>query len=265
MEALSLLIILASGFMFTSRYPLARFKLKRSQGWILYLHLFGWGLLFACISFIFELLLLNTFSIDKFIQKYWIGSKFHEDFSIEFFIWSLFSVLSSMLVGLYYSKNQAASQRASKQCAEEDSFRSKCYHSAEHSELIQISLTNRKVYVGLVVACSELEEPNAKFIKIATFLSGYRDKENLIIHFTNNYWRQYSLIYSKVYKDAVQYSIKNKLEEDKKFIYQAKRLAESIEPFTVVIPISNIVSIANFNEEIFCGTNNNIATQNSHA
>ena len=51
MSALAVLIILSSGFIFTSHYPLARLKQIHSTGWALYLHSFIWGLAFGGASF----------------------------------------------------------------------------------------------------------------------------------------------------------------------------------------------------------------------
>lgn len=52
MSALAILVILSSGFIFTSHYPLARLKQIHSTGWALYLHSFIWGLAFSGISLV---------------------------------------------------------------------------------------------------------------------------------------------------------------------------------------------------------------------
>ncbi len=65
MEAFILVIIMTSGFMFTSRYPVARFKQLRSDGWDQYLHVFSWGLPFAILSFIFVSILEMTIKINS--------------------------------------------------------------------------------------------------------------------------------------------------------------------------------------------------------
>lgn len=257
MEAFALLIILASGFMFTSRYPLARFKQKRSHEWIQYLHIFVWGLLFATIAFILEPILFNNSEIKSFIDEQWIGRSFHELFSVDFFLWCILSVLFGFIFGLLLSKLPSASQKASKICSEEDSFRAKLYFASENMEAIQITLNNRKVYVGLIFSCSELEDPDAKYIKVTPILSGYRDEQSLVINFTNNYGEIYAPIVDKVVSDIDKQCVSHKYKDKNKTVITANSLAKELEPFNVVLPISCIMSLSNFEERIFKEINNN--------
>ena len=57
MPAIIILVVLLTGFLFTSRYPLARFKQLRSSGWAFYLHAFAWGSLFSSIAVVATLLI----------------------------------------------------------------------------------------------------------------------------------------------------------------------------------------------------------------
>lgn len=254
MDTFAILIIMASGFMFTSRYPLARFKQLRSSGWLLYFHIFVWGLLFSSLAVFAVWGLYSAFNIDKCIRRIWVGRHFNDSFSFAYFLWSMLSICLAWGIGKYLENDHDVINNATLKCAEEDSFRYKIFNATKNGELIQVTLKNRKVYVGVILSFNELKNPNAKFIKIAPTYSGYRREEDLVINYTNSYWCNYEQPFKKIEEEMNNDGLSIK---DNPSIF-AEKISNELEEFMVVIPISEIVSLGNFDPEIYKSTNNNI-------
>ena len=103
MGAFLLVIIMTSGFMFTSRYPLARFKQLRSEGWDQYLHVFAWGLPFATVSLCITCFLYWCLGdIDFDLDKIWVGSIFNKEFSLYIFFVEFYINSSCMEIWRVY-------------------------------------------------------------------------------------------------------------------------------------------------------------------
>lgn len=256
MEALFLVIILASGFMFTSRYPKARFKQLRTKEWIQYLHIFVWGLPFA----IFSLVVVNTIHYIHYldylafdVDKYWVGKLISSDFSIYVFIWGVLSFCSAWGIGYLASKTQSFSDNATFSCAEENPLKTAMYKASKTGELVQITLASRKVYIGLITLVSDFKSPETKFIKVCPFLSGFRDSDTLIMYITNNYFENYLPTFKK-FKIKDSRSLKELVKKDPTLM---KKILKELDLFTNVIPIENIVSLAYFDPEVYNTTNEN--------
>ena len=254
MEALFLVIILASGFMFTSRYPMARFKQLRTKEWIQYLHIFVWGLPFAfssliIVNIIYWCLKSFYFSFDK----YWVGKLISSDFSVYVFLWSLLSFCSAWVIGYFVSKKKSFSVDATLKCAEENPLKTAMYKASKSGEFVQITLSSRKVYIGLITLVSDFKSPETKFIKICPFLSGFRDNDTLIMYITNNYLENYLPAF-KEFKIRDTKTLKEFVKKDPNLM---GRILEKLEPFTNVIPIENILSFAYFDPEVYNTTNEN--------
>ena len=88
----------------------------------------------------------------------------------------------------------------------------------------------------------ELRNPDTKYIKICPFFSGYRTEGRLIENITN--------VYCEYYPD---YIFKENYSEEQ----MKKILDDVLEPYTIVLPIENIVSIAYWDPDFYQKVNDN--------
>lgn len=244
MGAFLLVIIMTSGFMFTSRYPLARFKQLRSEGWDQYLHVFAWGLPFATVSLCITCFLYWCLGdIDFDLDKIWVGSILSKEFSLYIFLWSFISIVLAWRFGEYISKKESFVNDATIMCATENQFKQRIYEATENGNFIQVTLTNKKVYIGYIKTFMELKNPDTKFIKICPFFSGYKTEKKQLLKLTNNYCKYFpDIVFNEEYEQ----------EQMKKII------DEELEPYTVILPVKNIVSLAYWNDEYYSKVNGSI-------
>lgn len=104
------------------------------------------------------------------------------------------------------------------------------FQSLENKDLIQVTLSSRKCYVGLI---SKIQEPNEEstghqHISLIPILSGYRDKDKLSLIFSNEYPKIPS-------RDVINYND------------------------IVIIPTIEIVSISGFDLQIYTKTADNLS------
>lgn len=187
LDAYILVIILTCGFIYTTKNPECKFTLFRIKDWIQYLYAFAKGLPFAFVPFLF-MDFVYFLSEKKFIETLSFNTVL---------IWSALAIVSARISGYVMSKDENLKQEAIRMSAEEDSFREKIYDAVVNPKFVQVTLTTRKVYVGLILSCTELSKPNIKYLKICPILSGYRDPEKQILIFSNNYWNNYKDIFQK--------------------------------------------------------------------
>lgn len=242
MDAFILVIIMTSGFMFTSRYPLARFKQLRSEGWDQYLHVFAWGLPFSSLSFLVTWIFHCFFNVDEFLGDAWVGEKFSDRLSFLVVLWSALSILFAWMWGYFQSTREEAVNKATLLCANENQFKQRIYEATENGNFVQITLMNRKVYIGYIKIFMELKNPDAKYIKICPFFSGYRTEKRQILKLTNIYCEYFpEKVFRKIYDPLMMEEIVDKI----------------LEPYTVVIPVKDIVSIAYWNFDFYNLVNDN--------
>ncbi len=119
-----------------------------------------------------------------------------------------------------------AAQRTLKNVIQErgDDLEMMLFTAIDRTTPIQVTLENRKVYIGSVV---ELIEPHVdrRYLRILPFLSGYRDAEECRLYFTTSY----SAIYEQILDDECE-DLGHLVPED----------------FEIVFPISTIQSISLF-------------------
>ena len=236
-DAFVVFVFLGSGFLFTSTYPLSRFKQIRSTGWILYFYTFSWGALFSLIAY-FVLLLCEKLS---FVQ--WLFDVFtqHGTTDVPHKAWCALTLILALVLGYVCSLIPVAKNKAVEKCALENPLKTKIYQSAKEGRLLQVTLTSGKVYVGSVIKSNDFEKPNTEFIVLCPLKSGYRRSETQVIKFTNNYWNYFS-----------QYE--EQLQNDQTL------MQDLMSKFSVVIPMSNVLSISNYQPGAFKSINNKNAS-----
>ncbi len=100
----------------------------------------------------------------------------------------------------------------------------------KRNKMMEITLKNRKVYVGLPISSPGPRLSTDQFIRILPFMSGYRDEESLESHF-NTY-------YEWVSEPGDDRYLKNVLDLD-------------TGDFAVTIARKEIVSARIFDEEVY--------------
>ena len=94
---------------------------------------------------------------------------------------------------------------------------------------VSLTMKNRKVYVGLVMAPPALEEPS--YVSLLPTLSGYRDGQTLQLRFTTPY--------EHVYEDLEKRQTEN------------EELTIEIESFVIILPLGNVESANQFDDDAY--------------
>lgn len=266
MEAYIIAIILVSGFMFTTRYPVARFKQLRAKEWILYLHIFTWGLAFSTIALLFVQLIFALYVFWNFdycrnisFREYWVGNVFRGPFSFFVFLWSILSVLFSWFVGYLSSLCPHFINEGIKLCAYENALKAKIYDSLTNGLLVQVTLSNRKVYVGVVLFFLDIKNPETKYIRFFPIMSGYRDPRKMLIHLSNDYsyWDIFKS-YLNLPVNSLNNLSSNGFGSNLEKSLQARELfLEGMNRYTMVIPIESIITMTNFDINFYIKVNGN--------
>lgn len=250
MSAFIIVIILSSGFMFTSRYPKARFKQIRSEGWALYLHSFSWGLLFSFISLI-PTILISLTPLSLWLAKFSIFYAFGS-VSFNLLCWALFSECIAFVLGFRLNDTKHATQ-AVKDSSKENDFKNAIYDAMTNGDVIQVTLESRKVYIGFVFSLNTEDMLHgAEYISLWVVMSGYRRSDELSLVLTNNYIKQYDKILGTHDQDyssiGIASMIMQKSLSDNRSIILART---KLQKFTIVIPTSKIVSVGYFDPDAY--------------
>jgi len=193
-------VILVSGFIFTNKYPPARFRQKRSTGWDAYFHVAQWGTVIAIASsFLY-------FLIDKFDVVSVILGWFSEtvpsllkgtglnNLEIKIGFWVLLTLLIAYLVGVYMDRRYQDPRllfQIIAEIASKDHMEAIILDSSSTQATVLISLSTRKCYVGICYGDLSYENGESSSLAILPMLSGYRDKDNLGVEFQSNYYSHY--------------------------------------------------------------------------
>ncbi len=103
------------------------------------------------------------------------------------------------------------------------------HNAAERGSPVSLTMSNRKVYVGLVVQAPGLQEPS--YVKILPTLSGYRDERTLAVVFNTPYLRVY--------------------EDISKRRAAGEKLSVEMANFVFVLPLGSIESANEFDNDIY--------------
>ena len=188
--------------------------------------------------------------------------------------WSCLTVLLSFIFGFITSKVTFCQKQGLKESNKESELRSKIYDSTQNGEFVQVTLNSRKVYVGVIVRnINEFVPTDSECIVISPYRSGYRDKDTLVINFTNEYTLQHQE-YIKTIKLKAWFRL-NRIVSNYSF-FKRKLFAfkyrknnpntmyfKYLQRFAVVIPVSDIASISYFDLEVFKNINNNTCSKDN--
>lgn len=264
------LLVLLSGFIFTCKYPIARFKQLRSKGWNLYCHLFSWGVFWCSISYLVFLYFYSEIqTVELYLNSLNIPVIYSDpSVSFDIVILSVICILLSFCAGFLSSFFSIVKKQATKMVVRENDLKNKFYESTKRGEFLQISLSSRKVYIGIIIRNNEEYSYNEQeYIEIFPLRSGYRDESTLMITFTNEYTGQYVSLYKRIRLNG-WYRLKKLVKKKKvlirvKFWFKcrrknsAKSFNKEMSRYTVIIPLSEIKSVSFFDSDVYKSINGN--------
>ncbi|HCJ1575898.1 hypothetical protein NY416_07490 [Enterobacter hormaechei] len=217
MFAFLIIPLLVSGFIVITTHPFHFFRLHRYDGQLLYMKAAKYGLWCLVwsvfIAFIIKYYFPSAHLVTDVSQSLGLGESLYQKRITGWLIFlSCTSVLlawlsgvianwfttlrSQMIYRFFYKKDISIEEskelvklRTLQDLVTEGSMDSVFFDSLIDRKSILVSMTNKKVYVGIVNALGEPNEkdgPNQQ-ISILPIMSGYRDKDTLNVCFTNDY------------------------------------------------------------------------------
>ncbi|EIS0960115.1 hypothetical protein LY121_003393 [Salmonella enterica] len=217
MFAFLIIPLLVSGFIVITTHPFHFFRLHRYDGQLLYMKAAKYGLWClvwsVSIAFVIKFYFPSAHLVTEVSQSLGLGENLYQKRITGWLIFlSCTSVLlawssgiianwfttlrSQMIYKIFYKKDISVEEskelvklRTLQDLVTEGSMDSVFFDSLIDRKSILISMSNKKVYVGIVNALGEPNEkdgPNQQ-ISILPIMSGYRDKDTLNVCFTNDY------------------------------------------------------------------------------
>ncbi|WP_274056323.1 hypothetical protein [Vibrio parahaemolyticus] len=238
MSAVLLLLVLVSGFIYTSLHVPARFKQKRVTGWDSYFYVVVWGACwgffsalvcvlvdyFDCVANTLVLLDLNLKDLSKLAIQF-------DD--LRLIAWAFTSVFLSLSFGLlsklYYWIFEDRKLKHIAKIARNDHLDTFILEASATQQPILVTLSSRKCYVGICFGEAGFDDGGSDHLSILPLLSGYRDKDTLSLEIKTNY--------------HVHFEDNN--------IYSGKHDSLTVNHFRVIIPKSEIETYSFFDVDTF--------------
>ncbi|MGL4223846.1 MAG: hypothetical protein ACRCSE_01685 [Vibrio sp.] len=200
MSAVLILLILVSGFVFTTLHIPARFKQKRTTGWDSYFYVVAWGTLWGFLAAIICVL------IDFFNGVAWVverlGFRLHDvsTLAIKFddirliafaFVSVLLAFACGMISKVYFALCPDKKLKHIAKIAKNDHLDAFILESSVTQMPILITLGSRKSYVGICFGEAGFDDGGSEHVSLLPLLSGYRDKDKLSLNIVTNYHIHY--------------------------------------------------------------------------
>lgn len=216
-----LAVLLISGYAFIIHSPYQKYKLESTSGWVTYLYALYRGVFFGVGALVVIALLFYCFpTLPKRILLY---------------IWDGLTLVLGLSTGLAIKLNRKMNQEAIKKIIKDSSLRQIIYQSIQ-GELLQITLSTGKVYIGWVFKITpEFLTADMEYIKLTPLFSGHRKNDSLTIILDNQYMKFYGAIEEKKTKDR----------------------AENLSRFSILIPMKDVVHIGLFDIKAYQTINKN--------
>lgn len=210
MTAEILAVLLVSGYAFIIHSPYQKYKLENTSGWITYLYAIYRGIYFGVVALV--LVLIASYIAPNLADRTLL------------YLWYATTPLVALATGLVVRLSRKRNQSAIEKIIKDSSLRQIIYQSIK-GELLQITLSTGKVYIGLVYKITpEFLSPDMEYIKLTPLFSGHRKSENLNIVLDNQYRKYYDNL--------------DKLCTEER----AKKLSR----FSILLPVKDIVHIGLF-------------------
>lgn len=241
MGALALGVVLIIGYFYQSHHPYRRLNLVRSTGYHIYFKAGLSGIFFLLLAFVIWLI-VDFFDLPSaFIERYqvqqkltYISSNPPNWIEIKAVIIFLIAFLTCFIYVQFkiWRSNKNSVFRHVKTLAND--LERLVINSTVNVTPIRVELDCGKVYVGLPET-PNLEHGEITYITLLPLLSGYVDDTKKLI-FNNNYY----LHYEEYYNSASTMDTEH----------------ETIESFSIVLPVSEIVIASQFSIDAFIAFRN---------
>ncbi|WOB97122.1 MULTISPECIES: hypothetical protein [unclassified Providencia] len=267
MLALLLIPILVSGYILIIANPYHYFRLHTHDGQLLYLKVASYGTFCLIASVIFaaiiKLIVPEFHLVDLIVKNFAITGVSRND---RIYAWLILLSFSSILLaiiyvfivwvlnlnqaldyenkGTYKNITQVKNARVLRKTISPGTMDSMLFEALESNpkRSVLINLSSRKVYVGIINGLSdpnEKEGPN-KYISFFPLMSGYRDKDTLLVEFTNAYPTERKVRLAPTVKGTKTVSITD---------------------LDIIVSSDEISHISWFDFEIFNSTNNSVKSK----
>ncbi len=224
-------VLLLSGYISIIFDPYQKFRLDRTSGWLTYLYAACRGLLFSVPAAAVILIARKH----AFSEAELAGIP-REAF---FIAWGLLSCLMAFCFGVFPRRDRQL--KACRKVSEKSELRAMLWRATQDSELVQVTLSSRKVYIGSVHGISrDFMNSKMDYIALVPMLSGYRTESNLKLKLMTSYTEYF----------------KNLKESD------PDRLFSSISRFTILIAVKDVVHIGLFDLDAYSKINETRPTKN---
>ena len=202
------MVLMVSGYWYTSRDLSTRFKLRRSFGWDVYFLVALYGCIFMlqgiiATALVWLLLLFSSMGMDALPQ--WFGSEEHR-LQVTFMNWSFLGIQAPVVIMLsfavlfcLYRSNWAGSARLDSQgrrklykhLSRTNGFEGLLYQCMETGQLAWVTLKSQRVYIGMVHR-GTFDSFDTNNLVLIPMLSGYRDRHKGCFVGENNYSAWYA-------------------------------------------------------------------------
>ncbi len=201
------MVLMVSGYWYTSRDLSTRFKIKRSFGWDVYFLVALYGCIFVLQGVIATgLIWLLLLGISAAVNGLHLMPGKYADWQMEFMNWSFLGIQAPVVIMLafavffcLYRSNWAGSARLDgndrktlyKSLARSSGIEQLLYQCMEEGELALVTLKSRRIYIGMIHTATLEYEKTANVVLIP-MLSGYRDGETMNLRIEHNYSKWYA-------------------------------------------------------------------------
>jgi hypothetical protein len=246
MGAIGLVILLVSGFFFSSQYPKARYTQSRSTGWDSYFHVVKWGTLFSGLG-AFIYMITAWFGLVPMVLS-WANKditdldklKLPHDY-LKFFFWAVVTVGLAYVAGWSTRRSKIQEYKALIQVASNNPFEKLFLEAMADQDLVQVTLASRKVYIGVPLSGADFLKQ--EYISLLPGLSGHRDKDTLKLVHDINYNAHYEALDQKFEAER-----ERNVGGDFKGTSAGDRAAR-LSAYRVVIPIKDIANISFYDSD----------------
>lgn len=200
MSAVFIVLALVSGFIYTNLHIPARYLQRRATGWDSYFYVAKRGAIIGLTSAVICIVIDYFDCIAHLMSRF--GHHYQDIKSLSVTIhdlkmgaWGVTAILLSYIAGytsklFFFIKPNMKDKALAKAiaCDHLDTFWIKA--TAEIRPIL-ITLKSKKCYVGLPLSDASAIEDGGEYLSILPLLSGYRNKDDLSLHITANYYAHY--------------------------------------------------------------------------
>lgn len=208
---LLLLPVLLSGFVFANTWVGSVYKISREEGYALYFRSAFYGCFIVVISFL--LVIYSISSLDHNLNNFAYEQTLL--FKVEFHpfvLLLLYTSYLSLLIAYPFAwlLNRTIPHFIRMHFIHDgiagDDLEELLYKSMQETFTIQVSMKNRKHYIGFVISGYNPEK-DSDFVKILPLMSGYRDKDALTFNPTTFYAPVYQSIKQGNFQTSVEFEL----------------------------------------------------------